>query len=85
LIPELPREIVGTERVGQQLAKGSRAAGMVDQHLWATMLQKHLPATAARHEQGARPVDTRERDQPAAAPGMQGTDHSALGTETQAI
>ena len=75
-------QIVGTERVGQQLAQRPRAQRVVDQHLRAAVLQQHLAAPPARHQQLAVGVHTRQGDQPAAAAGIQGADHRALGTET---
>ena len=48
------RLVVGTEGVGQQFRQRTRAAGMVDQHVGPAVLQQHLAAPAARHEQRRR-------------------------------
>ena len=58
---------VGAEGVGQQLAEAARPGRMVDQQLGAAVLQQHLAASPARHQQGPAPVDAGQRDQPAAA------------------
>ena len=63
-----PRQVLRPERVGQQLAQRPRAQRMVDQQLRAAVLEQHLPAPPARHQQLARAVHTRQRDQPCRRP-----------------
>ncbi|OBI56340.1 hypothetical protein A5667_21825 [Mycolicibacterium fortuitum] len=75
-------QIFGPEGVGQQLMKRSRAVPVVDEQLGTAMFQQHLPAPSAWHQYVAVRAHTRQCEEPPAAPGMQGTDHSALGTET---
>ncbi len=68
-------QIVGTECVGQKVAKGRGPDRMVDEHLRSAVLQQHLPAPAARHQQLAVGGHTRQGDQPAATAGIEGADH----------
>ena len=52
--PLSPREVAqrcADVGLSIELFQRSWAAGMVDQHLRPPVLQKHLPATTARHEQ----------------------------------
>ena len=49
------------------------------------VLEEHLPAPSAGHQEFAVGGHARQRQQPPAAAGMQGADHSTLRTETQAI
>ena len=72
----------GPKASGSSSASASRARRVVDQHVRPAVLEQHLAAPAARHQQVARAVHARQRDQPSAAAGMQGADHCALGTET---
>ncbi|OBG52355.1 hypothetical protein A5670_20615 [Mycolicibacterium fortuitum] len=75
-------QIVGPEGVGQQLTERPWTVPVVDEQLGTTVFQQHLPAPPAGHQHVAVGPHTRQREEPPAASGMQGTDHSALGTET---
>lgn len=75
-------QVVGTERVGQQLAEPSRAIRMIDQQCRSPVFVQHLTAPTARHQRALIGAHTGQCDKPSATGGMQGAHHSALGTET---
>ena len=72
-----PVQVVGAERVGEQLAEGAS----VEEQLGAAVLVEQLPAPPAGHERLAATVDAGHRDQAAAAGGVQRRDEPALGAE----
>lgn len=66
----VPVEVVGPERIGQKLAQRFGALRVVDQKLASPVLEEHLPASAARHQNVAVRAHAGQRDQAPAAPGM---------------
>jgi hypothetical protein len=82
LFPLHPGQVIGPEGVGQQIGQPARAIRMIDEQLWATVLQKQLTAPSARHQCRTGGVDDRYRKQPSTTAGNQCADHRALGTET---
>ena len=80
--PLVSGEILRTEGVGQQDPEPSRPLGVVDEQVGPTVLQQHLAASAARHQQCAAAVNADQCAQPAATRRMQGAHHRALGAET---
>lgn len=65
-----PLQVVGPERVGQKLAQRFGALGVVDQEVAPAVLEEHLPAPAARHQNLTIGADAGQRDQASATAGM---------------
>lgn len=75
-------EIIRPERIGKQFTQRSWPLRMIDEQLRSAVFEQHLTAASARHQNTTVGANTGQREEASAAPGMEGTDHSALGTET---
>jgi hypothetical protein len=79
------REIVGAERVGEEIGEATRAALGVDLEIGAAVFEKHLPAPAARGQDVASGVADGDGPETASTLGEQVTDEYAFGTQTQSV
>src|SRR3954452_18598182 len=78
-------EILPTEREGQDLGHRLGPLGGVDEEVRAAVLPQQLPAPPAGHEHVAAVVDAGERDEPAAAGGVQRRHQPALRAEPDPV
>lgn len=63
----VPGQIVGPERVGQQLAQRPRPAWMIDQKTGPAVLEEHLTTPSAGHQNLAVGTYARQGDKTSAA------------------
>lgn len=79
--PPLVGEVIGPERVGQQLPHSTWSGRGVDEETGSPAFVQHLPATPARQEDLAVTSTAGERDQSAPTSGVQRRHDTALGAK----